>query len=289
LDVFISWSGAQSRQVALALRDWLPGVINAAEPYVSSEDIEKGTRWSADITGKLNSTSIGIICVTRENMNRPWINFEAGALSKAVVDEARVIPMLVDLGNAELVGPLSQFQTVILDKEDLRKLVNTINLSSDKPNPQSVVDRVFKALWPELDTTLRQIASVGDGSPKAEPGRSEKAMLAELIDLTRDIQRTVLSTSLVDRHGSTNFGRVARGREVGSLGLPDGYIDFIGRILGTDTGQSWHLAPDATGELLLTLEGNQTRQMRHRVDLLLDHLEARDWPPLKVVSHRITE
>lgn len=193
--VFISWSGLQSRQIALALRDWLPGVINAAEPYVSSEDIEKGARWSADIAGKLNSTSIGIICVTRENMNRPWINFEAGALSKAMGTESRVIPLLVDLGNADLVGPLNQFQTVLLTQEDMRKLVDTINNSADKPNPSGVMDKVFRALWSDLEGQFKKILSDAEQPPWEDPPRSDREMLQELVELSRDIQRSLVKGS----------------------------------------------------------------------------------------------
>jgi len=196
MHVFISWSGVRSRRVALALRDWLPGVINAAEPYVSSEDIEKGARWSADITGKLNSTSIGIICVTRENMNQPWINFEAGALSKAVGAESRVIPLLIDLGNADLVGPLNQFQTVLPTEEEMRKLVDTINSNADKPNPSHVVDKVFRALWSELDGQFKKIWADAEQPPLENPPRTDREMLQELVELSRDIQRSIVDDSV---------------------------------------------------------------------------------------------
>lgn len=44
MKIFISWSGPKSGAVAKALREWLPLVVNAFEPFLSSDDIDKGTR-----------------------------------------------------------------------------------------------------------------------------------------------------------------------------------------------------------------------------------------------------
>ncbi len=66
MKVFISWSGEQSRIVAEALRDWLPDVIQAIEPFLSSHDIPKGARWGLELAHELEGTSVGIICLTSE-------------------------------------------------------------------------------------------------------------------------------------------------------------------------------------------------------------------------------
>ena len=103
MKVFISWSGARSKKVALIFRDWLPTVIQAIEPFVSSEDIEKGARWNTDIAQELKESSFGLICVTKENLSAPWLNFEAGALSKTI-DNTYVAPLLFDVKPSDLKG-----------------------------------------------------------------------------------------------------------------------------------------------------------------------------------------
>src|SRR5215475_10411412 len=86
LKVFISWSGDKSKAVAQQLKDWLPQVINALEPWISFEDIGKGRRWSPEIGAQLAATNAGIVCVTAANREHPWLLFESGALSKAVAE-----------------------------------------------------------------------------------------------------------------------------------------------------------------------------------------------------------
>jgi hypothetical protein len=56
--VFISWSGAVSQQVAEALDEWLPNVVQAIEPWVSTNDIQAGSRWRADIARQLEESSL---------------------------------------------------------------------------------------------------------------------------------------------------------------------------------------------------------------------------------------
>ncbi len=82
--IFISWSGDLSKNIAEIFRQWIPGVIQAAKPYYSPDDITKGTRWSSEISKELDASKIGIICLTKDNLDSSWIMFEAGALSKNI-------------------------------------------------------------------------------------------------------------------------------------------------------------------------------------------------------------
>ena len=84
MKVFLSWSGERSKAVAELLNNWLCCVIQAARPWISTRDIDRGALWFSEINEQLQDTSVGIICLTQENKNKPWILFEAGALTKGL-------------------------------------------------------------------------------------------------------------------------------------------------------------------------------------------------------------
>lgn len=164
--IFIAWSGSSSKKVAAVLRDWLPTVVPAAEPWISSEDIEKGTRWSSELAKQLEQTSYGILCVTPGNQNSPWLNFEAGALSKSL-DEARVSPFLLGVEFSELPSTLSQFQATLYEKEDLLRLARTINKACAPDDIEELrLQSAFDVCWPglvlSLDEILRELQAETD-------------------------------------------------------------------------------------------------------------------------------
>ncbi|RME56730.1 TIR domain-containing protein [Candidatus Parcubacteria bacterium] len=152
--ILISWSGEISHKVAVILRNWLPTVLPQIEPWVSSEDINKGDRWSRELAKQLSEISFGIICVDPTNIHSPWLNFEAGALSKSF-DSGRVFPLLIGLSPDDIRGPLSQFQLTTLEKNDVLKLIKSINhaLRSDKV-PTEKLERVYEISWLGLKIAL---------------------------------------------------------------------------------------------------------------------------------------
>src|SRR2546429_1372898 len=108
MKVFISWSGERSLAIATAMRDWLPRVIQLIQPWMSESDADKGIRWEQRIGLELEQTSCGVFCLTPENLDSRWINFEAGAIAKTV-DKAYVCTYLYDLKATDIEGPLSSF------------------------------------------------------------------------------------------------------------------------------------------------------------------------------------
>jgi hypothetical protein len=174
MKVFISWAGELGRQVGELVRDWLPSVVQAVRPYMSSQDAGKGTRWSADLSRELEQCDFGVLCVTRENLAAPWLNFEAGALSKSV-DRSRVSPLLFDLGPEDVEGPFVQFQATVCTEEDVRKLVHAINTACPAPLDEKRIDAVFAMWWPQLR----------DGFDR----RTTHDLVAEILALVRDQQK----------------------------------------------------------------------------------------------------
>lgn len=158
MKIFISWSGQLSHKIAVILREWLPKVIPCIEPYVSSEDLNKGDRWSSEIAKELEKASFGILCVVPANFQEPWINFEAGALSKSV-KKGKVAPFLFGLTPEDIAKyPIAQFQCTKFEKSDVQKLLYSINKTIEtSPLKNNLLNTAFENLWPNLESHLRPL------------------------------------------------------------------------------------------------------------------------------------
>lgn len=201
--VFISWSGDLSKKLAEEVRLWLPGVLQFVKPYFTPNDIEKGTRWSTEIANELETSNAGIICLTMDNINKPWILFEAGALSKNF-GKANVCTILFNLDNADLTGPLTSFQATRFDKTDFKKLLTTINnTGSDSKLESAVLNDVFEMWWPKLDFKINEILK-NHVEETNKNVRSEREILEEVLELTR------INSKRMPRHGGVSRGTIHR-------------------------------------------------------------------------------
>jgi hypothetical protein len=182
--LFISWSQPRGRLVAEALRDWLPDVIQNVKPWMSAVDTERGARWRNSIAKELNDADVGIICLTPENQEAPWLLFEAGALSKKQ-EEARVYTYLFDMDGVR--DPLAQFQHTMANEIGTKDLARSINkLMGDKGLESGRLEKALDRLWPELDRRLHEIPPTNEPRPP-EPDASE--MLREVLNYVRELAR----------------------------------------------------------------------------------------------------
>ena len=184
VNVFISWSGEVSKEIAEELRKWIPAVLQVAKPYFTPNDIEKGTKWSGEISKRLADTHVGIVCLTPDNRDRPWILFEAGALSKDL-DRSKVCSVLFGMETTDLTGPLTTFQTTTFDKTDFKKLMKTINAEAGEVALENeTFDRTFEMWWPQLRANVETI--LGKEREKDHGNlRSDRELLEEILALQR--------------------------------------------------------------------------------------------------------
>jgi len=78
---------------------------------------------------------------------------------------------------------LGWFQASKADKEGTRRLLQTINTAvSEDPIPIENLDRVFNALWPDLEATISKIPPPDEAAPVK---RQMEDMVAEILEITR--------------------------------------------------------------------------------------------------------
>jgi len=195
MNVFISWSGEKSKAVGNLLDEWLQCVIQALNPWMSNKDIDRGSLWFSEITNQLKDTTIGIICLTQENKNKPWILFEAGALAKGLSSN-RVCTLLIDLRPTDIEDPLAQFNHTIPNKDGIWSLVSTLNNAlGEKRLKENILEQVFETYWPYFQEKLTEINKM---EPALTPNvtRTSEDILSELLDVSRRMDKRIRDLEL---------------------------------------------------------------------------------------------
>jgi len=184
MKIFISWSGSRSRAVAELLNDWTKCVLQATRPWLSTRDIDRGALWFSEIHDQLKDTSVGIVCLTQENRNRPWILFESGALAKGLSSN-RVCTFLIDLKPSDLEDPLAQFNHTLPEKGSVWELIRTLNncLSSNALD-ERILEQVYETYWKQFETKFALAIEKNPPTAKSEP-RPKEDILAEILENTR--------------------------------------------------------------------------------------------------------
>jgi hypothetical protein len=169
--------------MAEALGHWIGQVTQAVEPWISTQT-DKGARWRQEVGDHLEEARVGIVCLTPENLDAPWIHFEAGALSKT--KDARLCTFLLGMQPTDVKEPLAQFQATKADEDDIRTLIKDINryIGEDggRALPEKDVDEIFDLHWPRLKEKLRAISAQ---QVSEAPVREDREKLDEILEILR--------------------------------------------------------------------------------------------------------
>ncbi len=176
--IFTSWSGERSKAAALGLKSLLQDLFEETVQVFVSDHISPGEAWAQRLGIELEQSEFGILCLTQENFQAPWLLFEAGAIAKKF-GTSRVVPYLIDeLPPASDRSPLAQFQHVRGDRDGTHRLVETINNVRESPKPTDRLERSFAKWWPDLEQTLNGLQA----SNRAQPViRSERELLETIL------------------------------------------------------------------------------------------------------------
>ena len=162
---------------------------------MSDQDISLGQKGIPEIENRLDAIDFGVVFVTRENKEAPWIHYETGALSRAVNNpDSRVIPMLVDLSVGDLgASPLSGYQGKQIDKEGVYRACCSINECAPQSLAENVLEETFEMWWPKLQSCWDDIDLPMDEG-KVEVSLSSVANqieeLTKLVAALRNAERT---------------------------------------------------------------------------------------------------
>lgn len=246
MKIFLSWSGTRSKLVAELLNDWLRCVIQAARPWISSRDIDRGALWFSEISEQLSDTGIGIVCLTAENQTKPWILFEAGALAKGL-SYNRVCTLLIDLQPTDIEDPLAQFNHTFPTKESMWSLVRTLNnLLQTQSLDDRILQNVFETYWPQFETEFAEVIKKSPQVP-AQP-RTEDSLLKEILSNTRGLAskvRELESRLPVDStlNALSAYEKLGRAAELARRGIPTPNEEVANEIARLAAGEKPRTRP----------------------------------------------
>lgn len=227
MDIFVSWAGRESHAAALVLRRWLPGMLPFARPWVSSEDIRKGTRWSDELWGRLQRASYCIVCLTPGAVRSPWVNFESGAIAKAVRGPSHVSPLLLGVSPGDLGGsPLGMFQCTEFTERDVERLLKAMNAVAAAPIPESQIAAGLRRTWAGLHDEIGRIDFRSTNDADQEEARDDET----IDDWLHEIEDKILEhVAWAGDQQPLDVIRIARGVEEDHV-VTQHYVDqLVGR------------------------------------------------------------
>ena len=264
MKIFLSWHGPRSSAVAAALCEWLKRAIHAVKPFYSPE-MEKGARWSSELDNALEGTRFGIVCLTPDNLDSPWIHYEVGALSKT--KDAKIWTFLVGLTPADVPQPLGKFQHTVAKESDTRALLRDINAHladvGEEPLADEILKEQFDQLWPKLEQRLKKaeaeaipISASSKAGREVEMPHDERAILNEILESVRNQERRLSGLEELSRSSDELTSRQKQSSNELRVALPaewrDSLIgDFVDEFATLISASEWKIEKSEKADKIL--------------------------------------
>jgi hypothetical protein len=131
--IFISWSRNPAKDIGEKLQTLLKKIFPYPniDFFLSSSgknEIVAGEDFRNKLDNNLMDSNFGILILTKNNFERPWMMFESGALSNGD-NKSRIIPIFFNRDSRKIESPIEKFQNVEYNKEGLLKIIFSITKS----------------------------------------------------------------------------------------------------------------------------------------------------------------
>jgi hypothetical protein len=179
-----------------------PHLFQQAVEVFISDHINPGENWAQRLGVELEQSQFGVLCLTQENFQAPWLLFEAGAVAKKF-GFTRVVPYLIDeLPDTADRSPLAQFQRVRADYDGTYRLVQAINEVRESAQPTQRLERSFARWWPDLEQTLKGLP----GPPQNQAGhRLDRQILEDILQKVTILVQAHINSSELPRPELTHL------------------------------------------------------------------------------------
>ena len=147
------------------MKIWLTEIFPKGVEVRVSTDIEKGAIWRNELETFLSNSRAGLLCITPEALESPWVNFEAGFLARSISagqlaaarPAGQLFTFLLGATASDLKGPLADFQsTDASDERDTERLVKALlSLISLEESAREALIKDWNVLWPKHWASLR--------------------------------------------------------------------------------------------------------------------------------------
>ena len=283
-EIFISFSGRKSKEIAFALKKWLSLIFREVE-FVVSADIPKGNFWIDNLNKHLRLSIAGILCVTRDNYQEPWLMFEAGALMTKHEQGCQAIPFVLDEKPDEIIAflqntPLSVVQTTSYrvksgekpsdkklseaeeNREELCRMVLEIHRALQSQERESDLELYLKNQYEYLENALQRIA---DKYPDEPPSNAQDMVTQALLAYVERFEQTFAAAMEQDKQDKQNKQRQnERLEEI--QGTVQSSLLLLGDVLSaiTDKGSGHEEQLSEFGERLKRMEIGLNQSMEVR-------------------------